>query len=286
MRVSDLQGKKVYRILPEEKRTRRNGTERDPKKMGKVHYPVFTPKGDRVVGFMVNLPDIAGMVQQDDSFVSLDAFDFTQDELVVPDGKEYYDKPAAKRLGIDLDSCIIFTGMDVKTKSGETMGYCSDAEFDPVTGEVSSFILTEGAASTALLGKRELPVSYLLGYRDGFIYVTDEAAKLEFSGGAAAKAAEVSVKVSTSVKKGAEVVDEKSSEAVDKGSKALGKQLGKAKKAVEKNAAPAAEKGSEALEKGSYALGKQLGKTKNAFGAFMDEYKKASGGSTKKSSSK
>lgn len=282
MLVSDLQGKKVYRVLPEEKRERRDGTERDPKKLGKIHYPVFTPNGDRMVGFMVSLPDIAGMIKQDDCFVSLDAFDSLQGDLVAPDDKQFYDKDAAKRLGIDLDACIIFTGMDVRTQSGEDLGHCSDARFDEKTGEVESFLLTEGATSSALIGEREMPSSYLVGYSNGIVTVKDEASKLEFNGGAAAKAGEASVKVSNSVKKGAAVVDEKGSEALDKGSKALGKQLGKAKSTIDKNAAPAAEKGSEALEKGSRALGKQLGKTKNAFGAFMDEYKKAAGDSPKK----
>ena len=285
MLVSDLTKKKVYRILPEEKRTRKDGTERDPRKMGKIHYPVFTPDGDRVVGFMVSLPDIAGMIKQDDSFVSLDAFDSLEGDLVVPNESEYYDRAAAKRLGIDLDSCIIFTGMDVLTKSGEKMGYCSDAEFDEKTGAVKSFILTEGSASTALIGNRELPASYLLGYRNGNVIVKDEAAQLEFSGGAAAKAAEVSVKASAGMKKATETIDDKGSEALDKGSKALGKQLGKAKTAIDKNAAPAAEKGSEALEKGSKALGKQLGKTKGMFSSFVDEYKKAAGDPPSKKSS-
>ena len=35
--------------------------------------------------------------------------------------------------------------------------------------------------------------------------------------------------------------------------------------------------GSKALDKGSKALGKQLGKTKGMFGSFMSEYKKAAG---------
>ena len=37
------------------------------------------------------------------------------------------------------------------------------------------------------------------------------------------------------------------------------------------------EKGSVAVEKGSRALGKQLGKTRGMFSAFKDEFKKASG---------
>ncbi len=65
---------------------------------------------------------------------------------------------------------------------------------------------------------------------------------------AAAKAAEASVVVGDKVKKGAMVLDDKGSVAVDKGSR---------------------------------ALGKQLGKTRGMFKAFKDEYQKASGGSSK-----
>ena len=68
------------------------------------------------------------------------------------------------------------------------------------------------------------------------------------SGAAAAKAAEASVVVGDKVKKGAKVLDDKGSVAVDKGSR---------------------------------ALGKQLGKTRGMFKAFKDEYQKASGGSSK-----
>ena len=66
----------------------------------------------------------------------------------------------------------------------------------------------------------------------------------------AAKAAEASVVVGDKVKKGAKVLDDKGSVAVDKGSR---------------------------------ALGKQLGKTRGMFKAFKDEYQKASGGSSKAS---
>ena len=66
----------------------------------------------------------------------------------------------------------------------------------------------------------------------------------------AAKAAEASVVVGDKVKKGAKVLDDKGSVAVDKGSR---------------------------------ALGKQHSKTRGMFKAFKDEYQKASGGSSKAS---
>ncbi len=69
MRTKDFQGVKIYRIPPEAKRTRKDGTPRDPKRLGKVHFPVFTADGRSVVGFMVSPPDVAGMIKQPDRFV-------------------------------------------------------------------------------------------------------------------------------------------------------------------------------------------------------------------------
>ena len=50
MRAGDFVGVKVYRKPAEDKRTKKDGTPRSPKKLGKIHFPVFTPGGTRVVG--------------------------------------------------------------------------------------------------------------------------------------------------------------------------------------------------------------------------------------------
>ena len=159
-----------------------------------------------------------------------------------------YDAAAAKRLDINLDDCIIWVGMDVRTESGDVVGYCSDVEFKPRSGIVQAFYVTAGAASSVLVGDTQVPPTMLRGYADGAMIVSDEVKSLGYSGGAAAKAAEASVVVGDKVKKGAKVLDDKGSVAVDKGSR---------------------------------ALGKQLGKTRGMFKAFKDEYQKASGGSSK-----
>lgn len=243
MQVGDFQGVRIYRALPEDKRLHKDGSPRHPRKVGKIHYPVFTSDGHRVVGFMVKQPDVAGMIKQEDRFVALDAIGVDGDFLVVRDEKASFDAAAAKRLGIDLDRCLIWTGMDVFTESGTKLGFCVDAACHPRTGAVNSFAITPGATSSALVGDLQMPARLLVGYREGAMIVSDAATQLEFSGGAAAKAAEASVKVGAQVKKGAKVLDEK---------------------------------GSRALDKGSRALGKQLGKTKGMFGAFASEFKKAS----------
>lgn len=244
MLSSQLQGTKLYKKPAPDKLTKRDGTPRSPKKIGKIHYPVFTPDGTRVVGYMVRLPDVVGMVQRSDRFVALDAIGVYEGVVTAEDKRENFDAAAAKRLGIDLDSCLILTGMDVRTVSGKNVGYCDDAEFNPKNGKVKAFKIVGGGASNLLIGGLELPASYFKGYKNGYMVVSDEVAELSLTGGAAAKAAEASVVIADKVKRGAKQLDDKGSVAVDKGSR---------------------------------ALGKQLGKTRGMFKSFAEEYKKAAG---------
>ena len=229
MRVSDFQGVRVYRAPAKGRRTGRDGAPVEPKRLGKVHFAVFSPGGRRVVGFMVKLPDVVGMIKQPDRFVALDALEIYEGVLCVEDLKENFDAAAAKRLGVDLDTCLIWTGMDVVAQGGERLGYCADAVFSGKTGKVDLFVLTEGDASAMLVGNREMPASLLKGYRDGAMIVSDEAVELALTGGVAAKAAEASVAIGAKAKEGAakakkEVaklkLDEKGAKAVDKGSRA------------------------------------------------------------------
>lgn len=260
MLAGDFTGLKLYKLPDPDKRVAKDGTPRDPKKIGRIHCPVFSSEGTRVVGFMLKLPDIAGMVKRPDRFLAYDAIGVAGEYMVAKDDRAAFDAAAAKRLGVNLDTCLIWTGMDVRTVSGKVVGYCADADFNPKTGLVTSFILTEGGASNALVGHREMPASMLKGYRDGAMIVSDDVLSLDFSGGAAAKAAEASVKVAA--------------KATEVGAKA--------KVQAKKGAAILDEKGSKALDKGSKALGKQLGKTKGMFGSFVSEYKKAAGSSPSK----
>jgi len=161
MRAGDFVGVKVYRKPAEDKRTKKDGTPRSPKKLGKIHFPVFTPGGTRVVGFMVRQSDIAGMIERPDRFVALDAIGVYEGAVAVDDVKGTYDAAAAKRLDINLDDCIIWVGMDVRTESGDVVGYCSDVEFKPRSGIVQAFYVTAGAASSVLVGDTQVPPTML-----------------------------------------------------------------------------------------------------------------------------
>ena len=255
MDASSIARVPVHRALPAGKERKRDGSLRLPQEIGKVHFCVFTPDASRVVGFMVKQPDIAYMVKQPDRFVALDSIKVSDGMLVASASKDAYDARAAERLGLDLDRCIIWTGMDVATESGDVLGYCSDASFDMRTGHVTGFTVSDGSAARALVGSISLPASYVRGYRDGCMVVSDEAASLELSGGAAARAAEATVELSERTRE----VREKAKASAKKGARVLD------------------DKGSVAVEKGSRALGRQLKKSKGMFSAFKSEFQKASG---------
>lgn len=273
------------------------GVEPDPKKYGKVHNLVFAPDSRRMVGIMVRRPDVAGMVKQDDRFVPLDSVEFHEGGLLCAGTKESFDAAACKRLGLDLDHCIIWEGADVICESGKFLGYVMDASLDVTTGEVDCFCAQEGNTASELVGFFEIPAAWVVRYDKGRMIVKDQAADLELSGGLAAKAGEGYAQAKDSAKKATAKFDEKASVAVDKGAHGLGKLIGKAKRSVQQasqdyheaagapekaagasSAKPAAKQAnaSEAGTAAARAVGEQLGKTRGMFSSFMKEFKDAS----------
>lgn len=211
-------------------------------RLGKVHQAVFSPDGLRVVGFLVRRPDVAGMVKREDCFLALDAMAPCDGGVRATMGPDSFDAPARARLGLDWDACLIWAGMDARTTDGKVLGFVGDAEFNTKTGAVDHFMIGDGGMAQSLVGSVEIPADMLRGYEKGFMLVAPEAASLALSGGVAAKA---------------------------------GEGYAKAKLEGKKAAAKAGKAAGEAVDKGSRALGKQLGRTKGMFSSFMDEFKKA-----------
>jgi uncharacterized protein YrrD len=230
-KVSEVTGKPVY----VQKRGKTNKFER----LGKAHMAVFSPEGTTVVGFLVKRPDIAGMVKRDDAFVALDALGKVDGGYRVLPGDETMDDKARRRLGLDWDRCVVWSGMDAKTTKGKVLGYVGDATFDEKTGAVADFLIGDGGVAESLVGQVRVPASMLVGYERGWMLLAPEAADQQLTGGLAAKAGEATARAKI-------------------------------------EGAKAAEAAGDAIDKGSRALGKQLGKTKGMFGSFVDEFKKAS----------
>lgn len=297
--MSSIVRKKVFVPGKVSRKKAEQGIEPEPKKYGKVHNLVFSPDSRTMVGVMVRRPDVAGMVKQDDRFVPLDSIEFHEGGLLCAGTKESFGEAACKRLGLDLDHCIIWEGADVICESGKFLGYVMDASLDVATGDVDCFCAQEGNTASGLVGFFEIPAAWVVGYDKGRMIVRDQAADLELSGGLAAKAGEGYAQAKDSAKKATAKFDEKAAVAVDKGSRGLGKLIGKARNSVQqaardyRDATGEAEKpasngstaksastkpanATEAAAAATKAVGTQLGKTKGMFSNFMKEFKDAS----------
>lgn len=207
--------------------------------VGKIRQVVFSPTGDRVEGFLIRQPDVAGMVKREDAFLARDSFDVCDIGLVATRGKESWGDDARARLQLDWGRCILWTGMDAKTTDGKELGWVSDVSFYPKSGRVHEFYVGDGSVAQSLVGNVVIPASMLVGYKDGYMLVAPEAAQLALDGGLAAVAGEKYARA-----------------------KAEGKKV--------------ASQAGTAMQKGAKGLGKQLGRTRGMFGAFVKEYKKAS----------
>ncbi len=238
LKVSELTGLRV--LVHKKTKTAKDGTVTDKyQKIGKVHNAVFSPDGKRVVGLMVKRPDAVGMIKREDAFLALDAYRRMDEKtILVTRPEDGLDADARRRLALDWDSCIIWSGMDAKTVSGKSLGYVSDAEFDEKTGAVARFLTTDGGVAHALIGSFVITPDMVRGYSGGFMVVDPGDAPVELDGGLAGAAGEGYARAKA---KGAEVgkkVGAAAGEAVDRGSFALGRALGKAKRAISEATAP------------------------------------------------
>lgn len=238
LRVGSLTGLRV--LFLKKTKAAKDGTVTDVyQKLGKVHNAVFSPDGKKVVGLMVKRPDVAGMIKREDAFLAWDSFKI-QDEktLLVTRVEDGLDVAARKRLALDWDSCIMWTGMDAKTVSGKPLGYVSDAEYDEKTGRVTRFLTADGGMARALIGSFVITPEMVRGYANGFMVVDPGDKAVELDGGLAGAAGEGYARAKA---KGAEMgkkVGAVAGEAVDKGSFALGRAIGKAKRAIADATAP------------------------------------------------
>lgn len=104
----------------------------------------------------------------------------------------------------------------------------------------------------------------------GAIVVTDEAAELPVQGGAAAAAGKASAIAANKAKKGAD----KAMAGAAKAKRAVEDRIEEAKPEMQKLAG----KADKAIETGTFAVGKQLGRASGMFAAFKEEFDKAARG--------
>lgn len=246
------------------------------RKIGKVRACVFHPYEKRFVGVIVKRPDAALMFHRKDLFIAYDGYDLVDGRMVLrEDGLT--DGAACKAMNINWDDCVLWVGMPVMTRNGETLGMVGDILVERDTGAIVSLEVTAGATANAILGVRSIPVDLIRGFRQGIgmelstfddegeerilgaILVDDAAASIATEGGVAEKAGEATAKVTF-----------KAHEAVES-----------VKPAVSEAAAVTG----KAINKGAYVTGRQLVRARGMFSGFKEEYQKAAG-KTKKPAAK
>lgn len=238
LRVGSLTGRRV--LLHKKTTTAKDGTVTDKyQKLGRVHAAVFTPDGKHVAGFTIKRPDVAGMVKRADAFLARDSLKVLDEKTVlVTRPEDGLDEAALRRLDLDWDRCIMWSGMDAKTTAGKPLGYVSDAEYDEGSGVVTRFFTADGGMARALIGSFVITPDMVRGYRDGFMIVEPGDKSVQLDGGLAGAAGEGYARAKAGASEVGKKVGAAAGEAVDKGSFALGRVLGKAKRVIADAATP------------------------------------------------
>jgi sporulation protein YlmC with PRC-barrel domain len=157
------------------------------RRLGRVSDVLFHAEKPLVVGYVVERPRILYMLDRKDRFLSADKVSASRAEVVVTDAAGAWDDAAARRLGIDWATTVIWSGMPVRTRSGVETGTVKDVEFAR-DGRVEALVISSGATADLAVGTRRLEGESIDGYYSGAVVVADEADELETSGGAAAAA--------------------------------------------------------------------------------------------------
>jgi uncharacterized protein YrrD len=155
------------------------------KRVGWVKHVLVASDGLHVVGLQVTRPDVALMIEQSDRFLALDRCRVTSSKVVVTDDKDAWGGRAARRLGIDWDTTVIWRDMPVSTESGESLGRLADAAFDPDSGAIGAVRLSGGAVADSAIGVRDLESGLVRGFDGQAIIVSDSAIEVDLSGGVA-----------------------------------------------------------------------------------------------------
>jgi sporulation protein YlmC with PRC-barrel domain len=158
------------------------------KTIGRVSDVLFAPGQSRVVGFVVARPRLLMLFDRKDRYLALDRVEVRDAALHVSGDRDSWDRAAASRLGFSWDDSVVWSGMPVRTEGGIQLGSVRDGLFDPADGRLAALGLTSGMTADAAVGVRDVPVSLVRGFDGEAVLLSDEAAVIETSGGAAAAA--------------------------------------------------------------------------------------------------
>lgn len=162
------------------------------RRIGRVAAVIFHPSEPRVVGFTVSRPALLFVIERPDRQVALDRCSVVsvdeRERLVVAPGRDAWDVPAQRRLGLEWERSVEWLGMPVETESGVPVGLVRDALVDPESGALGGLGITEGVTTDVLIGTRDVSATDVRGFDGRAVRVADAVIAVERDGGAAAAA--------------------------------------------------------------------------------------------------
>lgn len=246
------------------------------KKYGRVRNVIFHPSKPQAVAITVKRPDLLWMFKRKDRFAALDKISRTEsgDILLELADDEAWDNGACKRLGIDMDKCIIWDNMAVRNLEGADLGLISNI----VLGDdlkIESIDVSSGDINRALLGSADIVVDRLRGYDpDTQAIVADiQPEEVVVNGGVAAKAGEAWAKGSHKMSESQEAISDRAAQNIEDTAYAAGEAIASVKEKVggklkdsgaSEKASELGSKAGDAINSGAYKLGQAIGKLKNS----------------------
>lgn len=202
-------------------------------RIGKVVDVIFHPEKTTAIGYVVARPNTLLLFRRKDVILAFDRATVLADKVVV-DGKQAWGNSAAKRLGVNWDTAVIWRGMPVRTSGGKALGYVRDAVIDEEDGRLNALGLTGGVAADVAVGTVDMPARLVKGWDGSTILVEEEARQIESDGGVAtvagrtaAVAQDRAVKATTAAVKGAKTAAAYTKSAVKVAAKSeTGKKVG------------------------------------------------------------
>ncbi|MDR2107947.1 MAG: hypothetical protein LBP28_00590 [Coriobacteriales bacterium] len=164
------------------------------------------------------------------------------------------------------------------TPAPESLGLIVSVTYDELSGAIESIRVSDGVAAKTLLGTRDIPRELLLGYRDGAVWVKPDAAAVAHSGGLAAKAGAGAAVAGDKVARMAAKAGSKVEQAATDTAIKAGRKLRQGSDKNRQRQEATSDRAAAAIDKGTRAIGRQLGASKGMFKAFRDEYRKAAAG--------
>ena len=244
------------------------------RKFGRVRNVVFHPSKPQAVGLLIKRPDLLWMIKRKDRFVALDKVSYNQDGNVVAELTDAaaWDAAACKRMGFDLDSCIIWDNMSVRNLQSDDLGVISNIVLDDDL-RIASVDVSSGGINRAILGSADIAASLLRGYDpDKQAIVADISSDdITVSGGVAAKAGEAWAKGSHKVAQGQAAVSERAAQNIEDSAYAAGEAIANVKdkaqaklkeSGVSDKASELGAKAGDAINDGAFKLGRAIGNLK------------------------